>query len=448
MKKWNNVEELWTEDRRPRNRRPTWRACAEEPAAAAKQTKDADMADLSASELVDETGQDVTNAVEDAKPAFQGGDAPWVRRAWRGEPWRRRRRDDDDDGHRRRRLRARRADAPGSDTRGRVKTNSARGDERYRRVGREVVSTRLGRAQRHGDGELERREPGDVPSADDANATREAREARLGSVLKASIVDAATEALSSAPRRLARLGSSWGANEWTGTDAADATWDPIRGKGDVDTGVYVDDASVRLDSTAPPRGGDEDATTLRATPTPREEDFQGRAKESRRGVRQGGTQIRRGVATGGDEAQRKLEELSAKGMEDDADLKRRRARCPNSKGWCASLKRRWSRRPRRAPRPNARSRKRRHVRPRNRRIRRSAWWNKPSCRFPARRSQRRVDGENPGGTRGGESRQGKVALAKAAAKVQASADKALKNLMADAEKVNVKNGMRIASPGR
>ena len=84
--------------------------------------------------------------------------------------------------------------------------------------------------------------------------------------------------------------------------------------------MYVDDASVRLDSTAPPREGDEDATTLRATPTPREEDFQGKSKkkvvEAFAKAEHKSAEAWRQEAM---KAQRKLEELSAKGMEDDAE---------------------------------------------------------------------------------------------------------------------------------
>ena len=124
-----------------------------------------------------------------------------------------------------------------------------------------------------------------------------------------------------------------------GTDAADATWDPIRGKGDVDTGVYVDDASVRLDSTAPPRGGDEDATTLRATPTPREEDFQGKSKkkvvEAFAKAEHKSAEAWRQEAM---KAQRKLEELSAKGMEDDADLKKTASSVSKLKGLVREFK--------------------------------------------------------------------------------------------------------------
>ena len=262
------------------------------------------------------------------------------------------------------------------------------------------------------------------PSADDANATREAREARLGSVLKAS-------SSTRRPKRCRRrrvdsrdCGSSWGAND--GRARTPWTRRGIRSenKGDIDAGVYVDDASVRLDSTAPPREGDEDATTPAAADASRR--ISKEEQESRRGVRQGGTQIRRGVATGGDEGAAEIRGTLAKGMEDDADLKGELG--VQTQRLVREFKRRWSRRPRRAE-PNARSRKRRHVRPRNRRIRRSAWWNKPSCD-----SRRGAEARDASTARIQAEREAekavkeKVALAKAAAKVQASADKALKNL--------------------
>ena len=117
MKKWNNVEELWTGG--SSSAKPSSDVGARRNSAAtAKQTKDADMADLSL-RVVDETGQDVTNAVEDAKPAFQGGDAPWVRASLGAAAWR---------GHGTGRRRSPPPTAPRSacrcsrgDTRGRVK---------------------------------------------------------------------------------------------------------------------------------------------------------------------------------------------------------------------------------------------------------------------------------------------------------------------------------------
>ena len=281
------------------------------------------------------------------------------------------------------------------------------------------------------------------PSADDANATREAREARLGSVLKASIVDATAKALSSAPRRLARLGSSWGANEWTGTDAADATWDPIRGKGDVDTGVYVDDASVRLDSTAPPRGGDEDATTLRATPTPREEDFQGKSKkkvvEAFAKAEHKSAEAWRQEAM---KAQRKLEELSAKGMEDDADLKKTASSVSKLKGLVREFKKALVKETKaRAEAERAleeeTTRSAEEQEDTEKRVVEQAKLQILAARAEARdASTARIQAEREAEKAVKE----KVALAKAAAKVQASADKALKNLMVDAEKVTDKNG--------
>ena len=261
--------------------------------------------------------------------------------------------------------------------------------------------------------------------------------------MKASIVDAAAKALSSAPRRLARLGSSWGANEWTGTDAADATWDPIRGKGDVDTGVYVDDASVRLDSTAPPREGDEDATTLRATPTPREEDFQGKSKkkvvEAFAKAEHKSAEAWRQEAM---KAQRKLEELSAKGMEDDADLKKTASSVSKLKGLVREFKKALVKETKaRAEAERAleeeTTRSAEEQEDTEKRVVEQAKLQILAARAEARdASTARIQAEREAEKAVKE----KVALAKAAAKVQASADKALKNLMLDAEKGNVKNG--------
>ncbi len=446
MKKWNNVEELWT--RGSSSAKPSSDVARMRPkssAATAKQTKDADMADLSASELVDETGQDVTNAVEDAKPAFQGGDAPWVRASLGA---------------------ARLGAAPTGRTTTTTVTaadGSALGVQmlpgatladvlkQIVRVVMNVTDALDGKSFRLDSDALNVTvmvNSSDAslvtsPSADDANATREAREARLGSVLKASIVDAAAKALSSAPRRLARLGSSWGANEWTGTDAADATWDPIRGKGDVDTGVYVDDASVRLDSTAPPRGGDEDATTLRATPTPREEDFQGKSKkkvvEAFAKAEHKSAEAWRQEAM---KAQRKLEELSAKGMEDDADLKKTASSVSKLKGLVREFKKALVKETKaRAEAERAleeeTTRSAEEQEDTEKRVVEQAKLQILAARAEARdASTARIQAEREAEKAVKE----KVALAKAAAKVQASADKALKNLMVDAEKVTDKNG--------
>ena len=447
MKKWNNVEELWTGG--SSSAKPSSDVARMRPkssAAAAKQTKDADMADLSASELVDETGQDVTNAVEDAKPAFQGDDAPWVRASLGA---------------------ARLGAAPTGRTTTTTTVTTADGSalgvqmlpgatladvlKQIVRVVMNVTDALDGKSFRLDSDALNVTvmvNSSDAslvtsPSADDANATREAREARLGSVLKASIVDAATEALSSAPRRLARLGSSWGANEWTGTDAADATWDPIRGKGDVDTGVYVDDASVRLDSTAPPRGGDEDATTLRATPTPREEDFQGKSKkkvvEAFAKAEHKSAEAWRQEAM---KAQRKLEELSAKGMEDDADLKKTASSVSKLKGLVREFKKALVKETKaRAEAERAleeeTTRSAEEQEDTEKRVVEQAKLQILAARAEARdASTARIQAEREAEKAVKE----KVALAKAAAKVQASADKALKNLMVDAEKVTDKNG--------
>ena len=447
MKKWNNVEELWTGG--SSSAKPSSDVARMRPkssAAAAKQTKDADMADLSASELVDETGQDVTNAVEDAKPAFQGDDAPWVRASLGA---------------------ARLGAAPTGRTTTTTTVTTADGSalgvqmlpgatladvlKQIVRVVMNVTDALDGKSFRLDSDALNVTvmvNSSDAslvtsPSADDANATREAREARLGSVLKASIVDATAKALSSAPRRLARLGSSWGANEWTGTDAADATWDPIRGKGDVDTGVYVDDASVRLDSTAPPRGGDEDATTLRATPTPREEDFQGKSKkkvvEAFAKAEHKSAEAWRQEAM---KAQRKLEELSAKGMEDDADLKKTASSVSKLKGLVREFKKALVKETKaRAEAERAleeeTARSAEEQEDTEKRVVEQAKLQILAARAEARdASTARIQAEREAEKAVKE----KVALAKAAAKVQASADKALKNLMVDAEKVTDKNG--------
>ena len=446
MKKWNNVEELWTGGSSSAKPTDVARMRPKSSAAAAKQTKDADMADLSASELVDETGQDVTNAVEDAKPAFQGDDAPWVRASLGA---------------------ARLGAAPTGRTTTTTTVTTADGSalgvqmlpgatladvlKQIVRVVMNVTDALDGKSFRLDSDALNVTvmvNSSDAslvtsPSADDANATREAREARLGSVLKASIVDATAKALSSAPRRLARLGSSWGANEWTGTDAADATWDPIRGKGDVDTGVYVDDASVRLDSTAPPRGGDEDATTLRATPTPREEDFQGKSKkkvvEAFAKAEHKSAEAWRQEAM---KAQRKLEELSAKGMEDDADLKKTASSVSKLKGLVREFKKALVKETKaRAEAERAleeeTTRSAEEQEDTEKRVVEQAKLQILAARAEARdASTARIQAEREAEKAVKE----KVALAKAAAKVQASADKALKNLMVDAEKVTDKNG--------
>jgi hypothetical protein len=272
--------------------------------------------------------------------------------------------------------------------------------------------------------------------------------------LKASIADAAAKAFSERrasneqqPRQRARLGSSWGSNEWTGTDAADATWDPIRGDGDVDTGIYVDDASTRLDSTAPPRRGDEDTTTLRATPTPREEDFQGQSKkkivEAFAKAEHKSAEAWRQEAM---KAQRKLEELSAKGMEDDADLKKTASSVSKLKGLVrefkkALLKETKARAEAERALEEETTRSAEAQEDTEKRVVEQAKLQILAARAEARdASLARIEAEREAEKAVKE----KVALAKAAAKVQASADKALKNLMADAKKVNVEDDSTVA----
>jgi len=476
MKTWNDVAEQWTGSgkraatkslsssdvarMRPKIDSSSKTAAAEDsddetPAS----TTGSGVSDLEVSEWVADGADQIADTVDEAKPTFKGDDAPWVRArlgsARLGSA----------------RLGSTRVAAAGAD-------GAALGVEllpgaTLADVLKQIVSVVMNvtdaldgkKFRLDGDAlnvtvtvnssDVSAAPSTSTPTSPNAvDATREAREARLGAVLKASIADAAAKAFSERrasneqqPRQRARLGSSWGSNEWTGTDAADATWDPIRGDGDVDTGIYVDDASTRLDSTAPPRRGDEDATTLRATPTPREEDFQGQSKkkivEAFAKAEHKSAEAWRQEAM---KAQRKLEELSAKGMEDDADLKKTASSVSKLKGLVrefkkALLKETKARAEAERALEEETTRSAEAQEDTEKRVVEQAKLQILAARAEARdASLARIEAEREAEKAVKE----KVALAKAAAKVQASADKALKNLMADAKKVNVEDDSTVA----
>ena len=453
MKTWNDVAEQWTGSgkraatksssssdvarMRPKIASSSKYATVEDSDdAPLASTTGSGVSDLEVSEWVADGAERIAETVDEAKPTFTGDDAPWVRArlgsARLGSA----------------RLGSTRVAAAAAD-------GSALGVEllpgaTLADVLKQIVSVVMNVTDAL-DGKKFRLD-GDalnitvtVNSSDVSAATSSSpnAETRLGSVLKASIADAAAKAFSERrastdqPRQRARLGSSWGANEWTGTDAADATWDPIRGDGDVDTGVYVDDASTRLDSTAPPRRGDEDATTLRATPTPREEDFQGQSKkkivEAFAKAEHKSAEAWRQEAM---KAQRKLEELSAKGMEDDADLKKTASSVSKLKGLVrefkkALLKETKARAEAERALEEETTRSAEAQEDTEKRVVEQAKLQILAARAEARdASLARIEAEREAEKAVKE----KVALAKAAAKVQASADRALKNLMADAKK--------------
>jgi hypothetical protein len=455
MKTWNDVAEQWMGSGKragtksssdvARMRSKIASSTAERGGSAS--TTGSGVSDLELSEWTADGADRIADTVDEAKPTFAGDDAPWVR-ARLGSA----------------RLGSARL---GSTRVAAAADGSALGVELLQGatladVLKQIVSVVMNVTDTL-DGKKFRLDgdalnitvtvnSSDVSAATSTTSSPNA-EARLGSVLKASIADAAAKAFSERrastdqPRQRARLGSSWGANEWTGTDAADATWDPIRGDGDVDTGVYVDDASVRLDSTVPPRRGDEDATTLRATPTPREEDFQGQSKkkivEAFAKAEHKSAEAWRQEAM---KAQRKLEELSAKGMEDDADLKKTASSVSKLKGLVrefkkALLKETKARAEAERALEEETTRSAEAQEGTEKRVVEQAKLQILAARAEARdASLARIEAEREAEKAVKE----KVALAKAAAKVQASADKALKNLMADKKVVDVEGDTTVA----
>ena len=141
-------------------------------------------------------------------------------------------------------------------------------------------------------------------------------------------------------------------------------------------------------------------------------------------------------------AQRKLEELSAKGMEDDADLKKTASSVSKLKGLVREFKKALVKETKaRAEAERAleeeTTRSAEEQEDTEKRVVEQAKLQILAARAEARdASTARIQAEREAEKAVKE----KVALAKAAAKVQASADKALKNLMVDAEKVTDKNG--------
>ena len=246
------------------------------------------------------------------------------------------------------------------------------------------------------------------------------------------------------PTRFAALGSSWGSNEWTGTDAADASWDPIRGE---DDGVYVDDASTRLDWTIPP-GGDsrltssqpgvdgEDAEGLAPTPTPADEHF--KSKSKKKIVEEFAKAEHKSAEAWRQEAlkaQRKLEELAAKGMENDADLQKSAGAVEKLKGLVkefkkALLKESTARAKAERLLEEETTRAAEEQEDTEKRVVEQAKLQILAARAEARdASLARIKAEEEAEKAIKE----KIALAKAAAKVQRSADEALRSVLADKE---------------
>lgn len=236
------------------------------------------------------------------------------------------------------------------------------------------------------------------------------------------------------PKKLAALGSSWGANEWTGTDAADATWDPIRGDND---GVYVGDEAKRLDWTVPPDGSDyllAASQPLDGTPTPEDEDFEGKSKQH--AVERFAEAEHKSAEAWRKEAikaQQKLEELATKGMEHDQELDRSAEAVERLNGLVDEFKKalvRESQARAKAEKTLEDERKRsaHEQEDLEKRVVEQAKLQILAARAEARdASLARIKAEQEVE----KALKEKAALAKAAAKVQMSADKALKSLMAD-----------------
>ena len=284
--------------------------------------------------------------------------------------------------------------------------------------------------------------------------------AALGEMLQSEVADAVTAQLrdkrlayeaslgekpttTKTPTRFAALGSSWGSNEWTGTDAADASWDPLRGE---DDGVYVDDASTRLDWTIPPGGdsrlsssqpnGDGEDEELAPTPTPADEHFQSKSKkkivEEFAKAEHKSAEAWRQEAL---KAQQKLEEVAAKGMENDADLQKSAGAVEKLKGLVkefkkALLKESTARAKAERLLEEETTRAAEEQEDTEKRVVEQAKLQILAARTEARdASLARIKAEEEAEKAIKE----KIALAKAAAKVQRSADEALRSVLADKE---------------
>lgn len=162
---------------------------------------------------------------------------------------------------------------------------------------------------------------------------------------------------------LARLGAawtkSWGSNEWTGTDAEDATWNPIHGE---DDGVYVGDDATKIAPTLTPeqvslaasRGGDKDDDnddvvgrsaesesefSYLSTPSPGDEQFESKSKK--RVMERYAKAEHESAEAWREEAQKaqaKLEELAAKGLNDDEKVKKSASAVESMKGMINEFK--------------------------------------------------------------------------------------------------------------
>ena len=236
------------------------------------------------------------------------------------------------------------------------------------------------------------------------------------------------------PKKLAALGSSWGANEWTGTDATDATWDPIRGDNE---GVYVGDAAKKLDWTVPPDGSEYSLAAsqpLEGTPTPEDEDFDGKSKQ--RAVEQFAEAEHKSAEAWRKEAikaQQKLEELATKGLENNQELDRSAEAVERLKGLVDEFKKALVRESTARAKAEKmleeeRTRSAQEQEDLEKRVVEQAKLQILAARAEARdASLARIKAEQEVE----KALKEKTALAKAAAKVQMSADKALKTLMAD-----------------
>ena len=331
-------------------------------------SKDSASASPSSSSIVDSKKDDKNTAVSLAKQA-EGGDAPWVHARWGA----------------------------------RASLGSAGDDAEY----------------------------DDVASERGSGAT-------LGDVLS-QIVRSVADGKDSNPKSsrtstFAALGSAWGSNDWVGTDAADATWDPIRGEND---GVYVDDAAKRLDWTIPPGGSSTSKlaqSELDRTPTPDDEDFDEKSKQ--RAVEKFAQAEHKSAEAWRMEAmkaQQKLEDLAASTLENDGEMKKSAEAVERLKGLVSEFKKALVKESKARAKAeklleeeSTRSAEEREDL--EKRVVEQAKLQILAARAEARdASLARIKAE----AEAEKALKEKSELAKAAAKVQVSADKALKTLMAD-----------------
>lgn len=246
-----------------------------------------------------------------------------------------------------------------------------------------------------------------------------------------------------APQKtFAKLGSSWGPNQWVGTDAEDATWDPMYGA-DADASVRVDTIPASRpveEQTLRASKGEDGSTRYEYTPTPEEEDFESASeREAAKSFASAEHKSAEAWRAEAKKAQEKLAELASKGVVDSEKTEQSAERAEELKETLSEFKKALVRE------ADARSKAEKELRDfkiraadeqeeTERRVVEQAKLQILAARAEARdASLARIKAEAEAEKIAKE----KAKLARAAAKVQESAEKALESLVAS-------NGATIA----